>query len=170
VICFGIVLIFLFGFLIQGAAEEILSRGWMLQVIGARYKPWLGVIISTLFFSAIHLGNSGINIASVINLLFFAFFMLLLVMNDGSLWSACAWHSAWNWSLGNFYGLSVSGHGEKTSIFDLNTVGNELISGGGFGPEGSLVTSTVLIIAIIMFSIKILRKKQSEIIRPEELD
>ena len=38
---FTIVLIFLGGFIVQGAAEEILSRGWMMQVIGARYKPWL---------------------------------------------------------------------------------------------------------------------------------
>jgi len=153
----SIVLIFLLGFLVQGAAEEILSRGWMFQVIGSRYKPWLGVLITTIFFSAIHLGNSGINPVSVFNLLLFSLLMILFVMKDGSLWSACAWHSAWNWSLGNFYGLSVSGSGEKVSIFDLNATGNELISGGGFGPEGSLVTTFVLIVAIILTGIKIKR-------------
>jgi len=153
----GIVAIFLFGFIIQGASEEILSRGWMMQVIGSRYTPWLGVLISTIVFAALHLGNAGVNPPSVINLLLFAILMTLFVMKDGSLWSACAWHSAWNWMLGNVFGLSVSGSGEKVSIFDLNTTGNELISGGGFGPEGSLVTTFVLLIAIILLGLKIIK-------------
>ncbi|MCP5060917.1 MAG: CPBP family intramembrane metalloprotease, partial [Ignavibacteriae bacterium] len=139
----GIVVLFLFGFVVQGAGEEILSRGWMFQVIGARYKPWIGVLITSIFFALIHLGNSGVNPASVINLILVAVLLILFVMNEGSLWFACAWHSAWNWTLGNFYGLSVSGKGDVVSIFDLNTTGNELISGGGFGPEGSLVTTFV---------------------------
>jgi len=157
----GIVILFLFGFVVQGAGEEILARGWMFQVIGSRYKPWLGVLITVIFFAAVHLGNSGVNPVSVVNLLLVAILLCLFVMNDGSLWTACAWHSAWNWSLGNFYGLSVSGHGDQVSIFDLNTVGNELISGGDFGPEGSLVTSFVIIAGIIVTGIKI--NKQNRI-------
>jgi CAAX protease family protein len=155
----GIVIIFLFGFIVQGAAEEILSRGWMLQVIGSRYKPWIGVVISTIFFAFAHLGNSGVNPASVINLILVALILVLFVMNEGSLWFACAWHSSWNWVLGNVYGLSVSGSGEKVSIFDLNTTGNELISGGGFGPEGSLVTTFVLLVGIFWLVIKLKGRK-----------
>jgi len=157
----GIVLLFLLGFLIQGASEEILSRGWMMQVIGARYKPWLGVLISTLFFALVHLGNSGINIPSVLNLLLVAILLSLFVIKDGSLWFACAWHSSWNWIMGNVYGLSVSGSGEKVSIFDLNTKGNELISGAGFGPEGSIITTIVLVISIIITSIIVLKKQKA---------
>ena len=154
----GIVIIFLFGFVVQGASEEILARGWMMQVIGVRYKPWLGVFISTIVFTILHLGNSGVNPASVINLLFVAFLLCLFVLDGGSLWFACAWHSSWNWIMGNFYGLSVSGSGEKVSIFDLNTLGNELISGGKFGPEGSLVTTFVLFGTIIFYAIRVYNK------------
>lgn len=157
----GIVMLFLLGFLVQGASEEILSRGWMMQVIGARYQPWLGVLISTLFFALVHLGNSGINIPSVLNLLLVAILLSLFVIKDGSLWFACAWHSSWNWIMGNVYGLSVSGSGEKVSIFDLNTKGNELISGAGFGPEGSIITTLVLVISIIITSIIVLKKQKA---------
>ena len=156
----AIVLIFLAGYLIQGASEEILSRGWMMQVIGARYKPWLGVLISSLLFAILHLGNRGITPLPVINLVLFALFMAVCVMNDKNLWSVCGWHSSWNWVLGNVYGLSVSGSGEKVTIFDLNTKGNTLISGGGFGPEGSLITTFVLIIVIVFISYKILHKQK----------
>ena len=151
----GVVTIFLFGFVIQGASEELLTRGWMFQVIGARYKPWLGVLITSIFFAAVHLGNSGINPFAVINLFLFALLMTLFVMRDGSIWAACGWHSAWNWTLGNVYGLSVSGRGDVISIFDLNTTGNEILSGGGFGPEGSVITTLVLFVAIIWTGITI---------------
>jgi membrane protease YdiL (CAAX protease family) len=115
----GIVLIFLVGYLIQGASEEILSRGWMMQVIGARYRPWVGVIISSLLFAIFHLNNSGVTVLSVINLIIVALFLALFVMKDENLWSACGWHSSWNWMLGNVYGLSVSGTGEKVSVLIL---------------------------------------------------
>lgn len=155
----GIVLIFLFGFVIQGASEEILSRGWMMQVIGARYKPWLGVLLSTLLFAILHLSNAGVNPISVINLILVSFLLALFVLNDGSLWFACAWHTSWNWMLGNVFGLSVSGQGEKITLVDLNTRGAEILSGGGFGPEGSIITTIVMIFAIIWYGIKLKNKK-----------
>lgn len=160
----GIVLLFLLGFVVQGASEEILSRGWMLQVIGKRYKPWLGVIISSIFFTLVHLGNSGVNIPSILNLILVSILLCLFVMNGGSLWFACAWHSSWNWIMGNVYGLSVSGSGDKVTIFDLNTTGNELVSGGGFGPEGSLVTTFVIIVGIIVIAVKLINKNNMEFV------
>jgi uncharacterized protein len=151
----GIVIIILFGFVVQGASEEILARGWMFQVIGARYKPWTGAVISSVFFSLLHLGNEGINVFGVVNLVLFAFLMVLFVLKDKSLWRACAWHSAWNWSLGNFYGLSVSGNEEMPSIINLDSKGSEIINGGGFGPEGSLITTLVLLFAVIYLFYKL---------------
>ena len=151
----GTVVIMLFGFVVQGGSEEILARGWMFQVIGARYKPWIGAVISSVFFSLLHLGNEGVNVFGVINLLLFAFLMVLFVLKDKSLWGACAWHSAWNWSLGNFYGLSVSGTDEIPSVINLDSKGSELINGGGFGPEGSLITTLILLCVIIYLFYKL---------------
>jgi len=155
------VTIFFFGFIIQGASEEILTRGWMFQVIGSRYKPWIGVLITSIFFAVVHLGNSGINIFATINIFMIAILFTLYVMRDKSLWFVCGWHSAWNWSLGNVYGLSVSGKNEVTSIFDLNTTGNEFFSGGDFGLEGSVIATVYFLIAIIMVSSKIIRSQKS---------
>jgi len=154
------IIIFLFGYLIQGASEEILTRGWMLQVIGARYKPWIGVIITSLFFSFVHLGNSGVNFIAATNIVLIALLFALYVMRDGSLWFVCGWHSAWNWALGNVFGLSVSGHNEVTSVIDLNTTGNVIFSGGDFGPEGSIIATSIFVVAIVMVSSKIIRMEK----------
>ena len=153
----GGVLVFLLGYIIQGASEEILTRGWMFQVIGARYKPWLGVLITSIVFSVMHLGNNGANIFAVINIFLIAILLSLFVMKDSSIWGACGFHSAWNWTLGNVFGLSVSGSRDKTSLFDLTTEGNELITGGQFGAEGSIILTFLLIGSITLFIIHLIK-------------
>ncbi len=152
----GSVSILLFGFIVQGGSEEVLVRGWQFQVIGKRYKPWIGALISSIIFTLLHLGNSGINPIAVFNLMLFSLLMLLYVLKDNSIWSACGWHSAWNWTLGNVYGLSVSGGDTKGgTLINLTSVGPDYITGGNFGPEGSLITSVVLICgsAILVYMI-----------------
>jgi membrane protease YdiL (CAAX protease family) len=155
------IIIFFFGYIIQGSSEEILIRGWMFQVIGSRYKPWIGVLITSLFFAFAHLANSGINIFATINIFMIALLFTLYVMRDGSLWFVCGWHSAWNWSLGNVYGLSVSGKNEVPSIIDLNTTGNVIFSGGDFGPEGSVIVTIIFIIPIFLVSSKIIKSQKT---------
>lgn len=154
----GGVLVFLFAFVIQGASEEILTRGWMFQVIGARYKPWIGVIITSIAFSLMHSGNDGAGILAGVNIFLVAILLSLFVMKDGSLWSACGWHSAWNWTLGNVFGLSVSGNSEKVSLFNLTTTGDELITGGEFGVEGSLILTLLLASMIVFIALYLVRK------------
>ena len=105
-----------------------------------------------MFFSILHFGNEGVNVFGVINLIMFALLMVLFVLKDKSLWGACAWHSSWNWTLGNFYGLSVSGTDEIPSFINFDSKGSDLINGGGFGPEGSILTSLVLLGAIVYIS------------------
>jgi membrane protease YdiL (CAAX protease family) len=39
----GGMLIVLTGWVAQGGAEEIITRGWILPVLGARYRPWVGL-------------------------------------------------------------------------------------------------------------------------------
>ncbi len=146
----GWVILFLFAYIIQGSAEEILARGWMLQVIGARYKPWLGVLITSIVFALLHSGNDGANVLAVINLFLIAILLSLFVMKDKSIWSACGWHTAWNWTMGNIFGLSVSGTKDKTSLMNFDTVGNELFSGGEFGIEASVILTLILALFIVL--------------------
>ncbi|MFC2135502.1 lysostaphin resistance A-like protein [Bacteroidota bacterium] len=144
------VLILLLGFIIQGGAEEITTRGWQFQVIGIRYKPWIGALVSSIFFAVLHGFNKGVSVLAVFNLFLFALLLVLYVMNDGSIWSACGWHSAWNWTMGNVFGLEVSGTGISATLFDLETTGHDLITGGSFGPEGSIFSTFVLLTGIIL--------------------
>lgn len=157
-----VVFVMLIGYMIQGASEEIIFRGWQLQVIGARYKPWLGILISSIIFALLHSLNSGVTIIAIVNIFLFGILLAFFVMRNNDIWAACGWHSAWNWAMASIYGLEVSGSHKIGSILNLSSSGPTYLSGGAFGPEASIITSVVLLTGIIIV-IKLKPKKKLEI-------
>ena len=148
-ITLGGTLLVLLGWVVQGAAEEVLARGFLLPIVGVRWGPVAGVIISALFFSALHLLNPNLSFISVANLFLFGLFAALYALYEGGLWGIFAIHTIWNWAQGNLFGFSVSGLNMPTSIlFDLMEAGPDWATGGLFGPEGGVVVTLVLIAGI----------------------
>lgn len=145
----GGVIIVLLGWIVQGGAEEVLIRGWVLPVIGARYKPWIGLLVSSLIFALLHGLNPGLSAIALINLALFGVFAGLYAMREGSMWGISALHSVWNWVQGNFFGFEVSGtNAGGGTLLNLKETGADWLTGGAFGPEGGLAVTIVLVIAI----------------------
>ena len=143
----GGVTLVLFGWIVQGGAEEVLMRGWVLPVIGARYKPWIGLLVSSILFSLLHLLNPGLSVIAVVNLALFGVFAGLYAMHEGSLWGISALHTVWNWVQGNFFGFEVSGmNASGGTLINLTESGADWLTGGSFGPEGGLAVTVVLVI------------------------
>ena len=133
----------------QGGAEEVLFRGWVLPVLGARYRPWIGLLISSLFFALLHGLNPGLSVLAIINLVLFGVFAGLYAMREGSLWGISALHSVWNWVQGNFFGFEVSGtNASSGTLLNLKETGADWLTGGTFGPEGGLAVTIIFLIAI----------------------
>jgi membrane protease YdiL (CAAX protease family) len=144
----GAVLLLLLVFLVQGAGEEVLLRGWYLPVVGARYKPWIGILTSSVVFSAFH---GFTNILATVNITLFAVFLALYCLYEGGIWGVCGWHTAWNWAQANFFGLDVTGYPPEGGVLvDLQVKGPHLLSGGSYGPEGSLMGTAVLLAGIVV--------------------
>jgi membrane protease YdiL (CAAX protease family) len=147
----GGVLIVLIGWIIQGGAEEVLMRGWVLPVIGARYKAWLGLLISSLIFALLHGLNPNLSAIALINLALFGVFAGLYAMREGSMWGISALHSVWNWVQGNFFGFEVSGtQADGGTLINLMETGEDWLTGGAFGPEGGIAVTIVLVISILI--------------------
>ncbi|MDP9309756.1 MAG: CPBP family intramembrane metalloprotease [Chloroflexota bacterium] len=147
----GGVLLITLGWIVQGASEEVLCRGWLLPSIGGRYRPWLGVFISALVFALLHSLNPGLSVLAMVNLFLFGIFAALYALYEGGLWGIFALHSVWNWAQGNLFGFEVSGTTpEGGSLLNLQETGPDLITGGRFGPEGGLVVSAVLLGGILV--------------------
>jgi membrane protease YdiL (CAAX protease family) len=142
--------VMLCAYVFQGANEEFLSRGWQLQVISLKSRPWVGAVVTSLIFALLHLGGA-VNLLSIINLLLFSVLLVLFVLHDGSIWSACGWHTAWNWTMGSLLGLNVSGRKGVGVLIGLRTAGSDLVTGGKYGPEGSIMATVVLSAGILIF-------------------
>ena len=145
------ILVILFGWIIQGATEEILTRGWLLNVLSTKYNIGVGLLISSTLFGLMHLTNPNVNYIAVINIILVGLFYGLYVIKTNDLWAVCGMHSAWNFAQGNIFGFEVSGLDISVgTLIDLNLVENDFITGGVFGPEASIVATFVLLLSIII--------------------
>lgn len=159
-----VLLLFFFGYLFQGASEEILCRGYLMVSCTNTTNATISVIISSVVFAALHLFNPGITMLAFINIALFGALAGFYILRTDNIWGACAIHSIWNFLQGNIFGISVSGSGLQESLFVVKPIyGKSLINGGEFGIEGGICTTVVMIIgiALILF---IPQKPRPEII------
>lgn len=158
----GMLVLLLIGFLIQGMSEEVLCRGYFLVSI-ARNKGnvWLGIIVSSIAFAALHLGNLGIAPLAFVNLILFGVFAGVYFIKRGNIWGIAAIHSIWNFAQGNIFGILVSGNDFGTTVF-TSTINENMtfINGGDFGLEGGILTTIVLTAATVVM----LRTQQKDVV------
>lgn len=153
-------LLMLAGYLAQGGAEEIMMRGWLFQVLGARYTPWIGLTVSTVLFVAFHGSTS---IMANLNLALFSVFLAFYYLHEGSIWGAMGWHSGWNWAQSNVFGVTVSGAlSSENSLINLRPAGPSVLSGGDFGPEASLFCTLAFLIGLMALAALSRRKKVAQ--------
>lgn len=155
----GVALV-LVGWVVQAGSEELVSRGWLLASLGARYTPWIGVAASSILFTSFHALNPGFGWLPALNLFLIGVVLALVAVLNGTLWGVLALHTAWNWALANLLGLSVSGMpAPGGSLMDLEVTGPAWITGGEFGIEGG-VPATVVAGAAVLGMVMVLRRRR----------
>ena len=99
----GAILVVLAGcsvFLIQGAAEEIVFRGWLMSTLTARWGAGLGVAASSLVFMLFHahvfISGFAYGLAALLGLGLTGLAFALLCVLTRSVWEAVAAHGAFN--------------------------------------------------------------------------
>lgn len=161
---FGLIGAYFIGFFIQGMSEEFIFRGYFMNTLGGKHNPVVAIAISAVAFSLAHIFNPGYNFLIFINLSLFGAFASLYMIYFDDIWGVCAIHSIWNFTQGNFYGISVSGTSETESVFRTTAVSSSaILTGGEFGAEGSIITTFVLISVSAFMLYRINKKNQVEI-------
>ena len=137
--------VFFIFFLIQSSAEEVLLRSFLLPMISFRLNIITGIIISSLTFTLLHVGNPNVTSLSVFNIFLAGVMLGMLFIKYGKIWAPIGLHVGWNFLQGTFFGFEVSGL-EVYSFIDSTETGNDLITGGAFGYEGSILASIVMLV------------------------
>ena len=137
--------------LLQGGTEEVATRGWLLTRIAARTNLPFAIAISSSLFGILHMGNAGVTFLSVLNIILDGVLAGLLFIYTDSIWLVVAQHGTWNYVQGNLLGFQVSGTGADASIFSF-TMGDgpDWLTGGVFGAEGSIITTLVLLVSLLI--------------------
>ena len=137
--------------LLQGGTEEVATRGWLLNRIAARTNLPLAIAISSSLFGILHMGNAGVTFLSVLNIILDGVLAGLLFIYTDSIWLVVAQHGTWNYVQGNLLGFQVSGTGADASIFSFSMgYGPDWLTGGAFGAEGSIITTLVLLLSVLI--------------------
>ncbi len=138
--------------------EEILFRGIVFRIIEEKLGSYLALALSALIFGLMHLLNPNSSLWVAIGLSIQAGLLLgVLYMYSRNLWLPIGVHFAWNFTLGGVWGAPVSGLQLEKSLITSTLQGNELVTGGAFGPEGSIQATFFCLLATSLFFIPCFR-------------
>lgn len=119
--------------------EELLFRGVLLRVVEERAGTGAALLLTSVIFGAVHLTNPHATVWGAVAIAVEAGAMLgAAYVATRTLWLPIGLHLGWNVAAAGIFGTEVSGNDTPQGLLEGVTSGPVLLSGGAFGPEGSL--------------------------------
>jgi membrane protease YdiL (CAAX protease family) len=139
--------------------EELLFRAVLFRIVEEATGTAVAVFVSAIAFGLIHGLNPGATAISSMAIAIEAGVMLALAyVATRNLWLPIGIHMSWNFAEGSLFGAKVSGYSEPHSLLKTTLSGPELLTGGAFGPEASLVSVAVCLLASAVLLTMIVRR------------
>lgn len=125
--------------LAAAVGEELAIRGGLFRILEEMAGTLVAVLVSATIFGLLHAANPGATLVSSAAIALEAGVLLgLAYALTRSLWLPIGLHFGWNFTEGGVFGAAVSG-GQSHGLLKTTVAGPELLSGGAFGPEASVV-------------------------------
>ena len=143
----------LLGFMAAAAVtEELLFRGVLFRIIEERTGTWIALLLTGVVFGAMHLANPDATPWGATAIAIEAGFMLAACYAaTRNLWVPIGLHFGWNFAAGGVFSVAVSGNGDSEGLLAATTSGPAALSGGDFGPEGSLYAVFAGVVLTVVF-------------------
>ena len=139
-------------FLAVAVGEEMIFRGVIFRWLDERWNTWVALLISAILFGWMHISNENATWWSSLAIAIEAGLLLGAAYKwSGTLWVPIGIHWAWNYVQGNVFGLAVSGMKVGDTILETNVNGPDIITGGAFGPEASIIAVILGTLITILF-------------------
>lgn len=149
---------------VAGFVEEVLFRGIVFRWLEELGGSWAALAISSLLFGFLHAANPNATVFSSIAIAVEAGILLgAAYMLTRSLWLAVGIHAGWNVTQGLIFDVPVSGM-SVDGIVEAELSGPDLLSGGAFGLEASVIGLVVATGAGLC--ILLLARQRGEVIGP----
>lgn len=159
------IIISIFLFIIVAVMEELLMRGYILKNLMISYNKYVALIVSSVLFSLMHGFNPNIDLFALTNIFLAGILLGISYIHTKNLWFPIALHLSWN-LFQTILGFNVSG--QKTySLIEFGITENNLLNGGEFGFEGSILSLIAMLITIV--GIEIYYRRQKAATTPQEV-
>lgn len=137
----------IFSVLVAPLVEEVIFRGVVMRFVALAHGSKVGLIVSSLAFGLVHLGNSHADLWAVLNIAFGSGMLFgLLYLRSGEIFVPIGAHIGWNAMEGIVLGSRNSG-ADVSGLLSTVASGPAALSGGAFGLEASIVTTLLCSIA-----------------------
>ena len=147
------------------AAEEILFRGYGLQILIAAVGPFAAIIPVGALFGLMHASNPNVLWFGILNTAGFGILFGYAFYRTRDLWLPMGLHFGWNFTL-PLFGVNVSGLKMVVTGHQMVWTAGVWWSGGEYGPEASVLTSVVLILLFVAIAKAPLRRQTSPLTDP----
>lgn len=136
---------------VAALAEEAMFRGYALQTLSRAKLVWLGVFLTSVPFGIVHLTNPNVApVTTFTNTVLAGIWLAAAYLKTRSLWLPLGVHWSWNWTLGAFFGLPISGLNLVSNpLLKATDVGPAWLTGGAYGIEGGVACTVALIISTV---------------------
>ena len=158
-------------FLLVGVVEEVIFRGILFRLIADKWNIAVGLTTSSLLFGLAHLGNPGATLWAALAIALASGWLFgMAYAYHQTIWVPVGMHWAWNYLEGGVFGCAVSGTPlDYRPLITPRISGTDLLSGGAFGPETSIICVAIGIGISIVYTMLYVKKKKRLGAKPEML-
>ena len=148
---------------VTALGEELLFRVILFRLIEEMTGTSIAIVVSAALFGLAHLANPGATAMTITALsIDMGVLLALAFVLTRNIWFAAGIHMSWNFTEGFIFGLRDSGVRDPYSLLNSTLSGSDLVSGGDFGPEGSIVLVILSLIVSAALWTAIKRKNRWE--------
>lgn len=139
----GAALFLTLALLFGAAGEELLYRGYAFQILVRAIGPFATILPVSVLFGLSHLVNENTNVLGIFNTIAWGVLLGYAYLRTQALWLPIGIHFGWNVAL-PLLGTNLSGFAMSITAYRLEWSAPPVISGGGYGPEGGILTTLVV--------------------------
>lgn len=143
----------LVGFMAAAAVtEELLFRGILFRIFEQWAGTWIALVLTAALFGLSHLLNPHATVWGALAIAVEAGAMLAAAYAASrTLWFPIGLHFGWNCAAGPIFGTEVSGNDTPDGLLHAVMNGPTALTGGEFGPEGSVYAVLFATVLTVVF-------------------
>jgi len=159
-------IIFVMALLAAGAAgEELFFRGYGFQLLLAALGPYATIVPVGVAFALLHSNNPNASWFGIANTAGFGILFGYAYLRSRDLWLPIGLHFGWNLTF-PLCGAVLSGLRINVTGYEMSWTAGGLWSGGGYGPEASVLASAVLLLLFAFVWKAPMRRQSSPLTGP----